>query len=57
VKSFVYTCSVNNVIDNTRYLYFAVLIDESGAPGVTVGNNYYSLMLIHTLITDTRFAL
>jgi hypothetical protein len=53
LKTQVYTCSVNNVINNSRYAYQALLVDESGANAAAL-NSYFGFLLNHTQIADAR---
>jgi hypothetical protein len=54
VQSYVYTCTSNNVVDNSRFQYFAVVTDENSGAAVG-GNAFYGFVLNHTNILDTRF--
>ena len=50
-----YICNQNNVIDNTQYAYYVLLIDEHGS-GSVAGNLYYGLQCSYQGIADMRFA-
>lgn len=54
MQSLTYTCSQNNVIDLTRYVYYAILSDESGA-GAVSGNSYFATIAIYTGIASMTF--
>jgi hypothetical protein len=56
VQSLVYTCTGNNIIDNTQYLYRLTLQDENGANSLS-GNTYYGVVLSYGSIADSRFSI
>ena len=57
-QEFVYNCTDAsfNVIDNSQFVYYLWLTDESGANSVA-GNLFYAVYLGYTNILDTRFSI
>lgn len=53
LQSVTLTCDQNNVIDNSQFMYFLQIFDESGG-GVTLGNEFVAIDLTFTNITDFR---
>ena len=53
-QSLTYTCTVNNVIDNTKFLYYGKMLDESGVNALPL-NVYMSMIAYFTNITNMQF--
>lgn len=54
VKIMTYTCTTNNVVDTSTYVYYLIITDESGANSA-VGNKYHAVVANLNTITDMRF--
>lgn len=52
IKSWDYTCTVNNVLDPTQYVYRVEITEELGG-GAVAGNQYHAVLLTYA-ITDLR---